>query len=248
MKPLENNQPAGAVVLRGDGLGAAYGRIRVVEDVALQLSTGEVVVLLGANGAGKSSLLGSIAGVVRGSGQLSLGQQALSGLSGEARAARGLALVPERRGNVFSAMTVEENLQVGLRLSPAARRKQILDNTLALFPILKERMQAKAGMLSGGEQQMLAIGMALGREPRVLLLDEPSQGLAPVVFDLLNDAFSALRQQGLALLVAEQNLPFASQIADRYLVIAHGHLVSEGPGEALHGIDDLMSLLMGEEA
>lgn len=229
-------------------MGAAYGRIRVVEDVALQLYAGELVVLLGANGAGKSSLLGAMAGVVRDSGRLTLERHVLAGLSGEARAALGLALVPERRGNVFSAMTVEENLEVGLRLSPPTRRKAVLERILTLFPILAERLSAKAGMLSGGEQQMLAIGMALGREPRVLLLDEPSQGLAPVVFDLLSKAFAELRSQGLALLVAEQNLPFAAQIADRYLVIAHGHLVADGSAQALQGIDDLMALYMGAEA
>ena len=145
-------------------------------------------------------------------------------------------------------MTVQENLELGLRLSPPAQRAAVLERILALFPILTERMQAKAGMLSGGEQQMLAIGMALGREPRALLLDEPSQGLAPVVFDLLRDAFLALRQQGLALLVTEQNLPFAAQIADRYLVMAHGHIVAQGQGSALQGIDDLMGLYMGAEA
>jgi len=246
MKPLES--PPASAILQGEGLGASHGRIRVVEGVSLRLMAGELAVLLGANGAGKSSLLGAMAGIVRGAGRLSLDGRSLSGLSGEARAARGLALVPERRGNIFSAMSVAENLELGLRLSAPARRPVIVERILALFPILKERMQARAGMLSGGEQQMLAIGMALGREPRVLLLDEPSQGLAPVVFDQLCDAFAELRRQGLTMLVAEQNLLFAAQIADRYLVISHGHLVAEGGGQELRGIDDLMALYMDVEA
>lgn len=247
MNPPNSTTPA-ATLLRGEALSAAYGRIRVVEGVDLELHASELTVLLGANGAGKSSLLGAMAGTVRGTGRLALGQRALDGLSSEARAALGLALVPERRGNVFSAMSVAENLELGLRLSAPARRPAILERILALFPILSERMQAKAGMLSGGEQQMLAIGMALGREPRVLLLDEPSQGLAPVVFDQLRGAFAELRRQGLAMLVAEQNLPFATQIADRYLVISHGHLVAEGPGDAIDGIDDPMALYMASGA
>jgi len=242
------NPPSDGLVLHGTGLTAAYGPIRVVDGVDLQLRAGELAVLLGANGAGKSSLLGAMAGIVRGQGTLTLDGQVLSGLGSELRAARGLALVPERRGNVFSAMTVAENLALGLRLSAPARRAAIQERILGLFPILAERLQARAGMLSGGEQQMLAIGMALGREPRALLLDEPSQGLAPVVFDLLRDTFAALRRQGLALLVAEQNLPFAAQIADRYMVLAHGHIVGAGSGQALHDIEDLMSLYVGSEA
>lgn len=239
---------ASSEVLSGRALGAAHGRIRVVENVDLVLRAGELVVLLGANGAGKSSLLGAMAGVVQGSGKLVMQGQALDGLTCEARAHRGLALVPERRGNVFSAMSVQENLALGLRMTSVERRVQVLQGILTLFPILEQRMSAMAGMLSGGEQQMLAIGMALGREPRVLLLDEPSQGLAPVIFDLLRDAFAALRERGIAMLVAEQNLPFASQIADRYVVIAHGHLVAAGDRQALQGVDDLMSLYMGAEA
>lgn len=246
MNRLDSHAPE--AILQGEGLGATYGRIRVVEGFSLRLVAGELAVLLGANGAGKSSLLGAMAGIVRGAGHLTLDGRSLSGLSGEARATRGLALVPERRGNIFSAMSVAENLDIGLRLSAPARRPAILERILTLFPILEERMQAKAGMLSGGEQQMLAIGMALGREPRVLLLDEPSQGLAPVVFDQLRDAFAELRRQGLTMLVAEQNLHFAAQIADRYLVISHGHLVAEGAGEGLRGIDDLMALYMDVES
>lgn len=239
MKSNENT------AFRCQGIGASHGRIRVVDGVALGVASGELLVLLGANGAGKSSLLGALAGTVQGRGTASLGSQDLMRLSAESRSAAGLAFVPERRGNVFSSMTVAENLDIGLRLTPVARRTEVRERIYGLFPILTQRLQAKAGMLSGGEQQMLAIGMALGREPRVLLLDEPSQGLAPVIFDVLRDAFVALRSLGLALLVAEQNLPFAAQIADRYVVLSHGGLVGEGSGHALQGVDDLMSLMLG---
>ncbi len=237
-----SDDAAPPAVLQVQALSASYGRIRVVDGVDLQLAAGQLTVLLGANGAGKSSLLGAIAGTVRGGGAIVLDGLPLSGLSGERRAVRGLAFVPERRGNVFSAMTVAENLALGLRLCPVARRETVRERVLSLFPILADRMDAKAGMLSGGEQQMLAIGMALGREPRVLLLDEPSQGLAPVIFDLLRDAFVQLRRQGLALLVAEQNLAFGAQIADRYLVISHGELCGAGDGRSLREVDDLVQL------
>lgn len=241
--PIEQQTP----VLRGTSLGASYGRITVVSGVDLTLHKGELVALLGPNGAGKSSLLGAIAGAVRGVGELELNGASLDRLPTHLRAARRLAFVPERRGNVFSAMTVAENLAIGLRLSPVERRAAIHTSITELFPILQQRMHATAGMLSGGEQQMLAIGMALGREPDVLILDEPSQGLAPVIFDLLQKAFDALKQRGIALLVAEQNLPFAARIADRYIVLSHGAIVASGGKEDLQRHDELLSAYLSEE-
>lgn len=238
--------PAPVLVTRQAG--ASYGRIRVVNAIDLSVVPGELLVLLGPNGAGKSSLFGAMAGLVRGHGEVTLLQQSLTGMSPEQRACAGMAFVPERRGNVFSAMSVAENLELGLRLAPQSRHAVIRERILGLFPILRERTSAAAGMLSGGEQQMLAIGMALGREPKVLLLDEPSQGLAPVIYDVLQATFIALRKQGIALLVAEQNLPFAARIADRYVVLAHGDIVAAGDPHQLHGVDDLMALYMQTES
>lgn len=234
-------------LLAARSIGAAYGRIQVVFDVDLELGSGELLGLLGPNGAGKSSLLGALAGSVRGRGDLTLGTKPLGSLPAHQRAAQGLAFVPERRGNVFSGMTVQENLALGLRLSPPQRRAEVRNRILDLFPILRERMEATAGMLSGGEQQMLAIGMALGREPTVLILDEPSQGLAPIVFDLLQRAFETLKQEGLALLVAEQNLSFAAKIADRYVVLSHGAIVASGGKEDLQQRDELLAAYMDVE-
>lgn len=228
-------------VLCGRGLGAAYGRIQVVFDVDIDVRRGELVSVLGPNGAGKSSLLGAIAGAVRGRGQLNLNGTTLDGLAAHRRAGRGLAFVPERRGNVFSSMTVAENLEIGMRMAPKERREAIHDHIAGLFPILMQRLDAKAGMLSGGEQQMLAIGMALGREPHVLILDEPSQGLAPVIFDLLHRAFDTLKAEGIGLLMAEQNLPFAAQVSDRYLVLSRGGIVSSGDRDGLKHHDQLMA-------
>ena len=241
------NETSSQPALSSRGLIASYGRIRVVHGVDLQIERGELVVLLGPNGAGKSSFLGALAGVVRGRGEVLLDGRPLTDLSAERRAAQGLAFVPERRGNVFSSMSVAENLELGLRLAPRERRDAIRARILDLFPILTERMAAPAGMLSGGEQQMLAIGMAMGREPRVMLLDEPSQGLAPVIYDLLESAFAKLCQEGMSLLVAEQNLPLAARIADRYLVLSHGAIVAGGDPQQLKGVDDLLALYMHAE-
>ncbi len=235
--------PNGAL-LAARSMRATYGPVQVVFDVELEVQAGELVGLLGPNGAGKSSLLGAMAGAVRGSGELLVKNKQLKTLSMHQRAANGLGFVPERRRNVFSSMTVAENLALGLRLLPTERREDVRDRILQLFPILKDRMDAVAGMLSGGEQQMLAIGMALGKEPTVLILDEPSQGLAPVVLDILQRTFETLKQEGLALLVAEQNLAFASKIADRYLVLSHGVIVASGGKDDLQQRDALLAAYM----
>lgn len=243
----QTHPSADPLVLCGHGLGAAYGRIQVVFDVDIEVRRGELVGILGPNGAGKSSLLGAIAGAVRGNGELSLNGIALTGLPAHRRAGKGLAFVPERRGNVFGSMTVAENLEIGMRMAPKTRREAIHEHIGGLFPILMERLNAQAGMLSGGEQQMLAIGMALGREPDVLILDEPSQGLAPVIFDLLHSAFETLKKEGIGLLMAEQNLPFAAQVADRYLVLSHGVIVSSGDRDDLKQHDQLMAAYLSAD-
>lgn len=224
---IEQTAASGHVLI-GKSVRAFHGKIEVVFGVDVEVVAGELVVVLGANGAGKSSLLGALAGSVRSQGEVELGGRRIGSLSVGRRAACGLAFVPERRGNVFPPMSVAENLEIGLRLSPRERRPSVRERLLDLFPILRERRAALAGSLSGGEQQMLAIAMALGREPSALILDEPSQGLAPVVYDHLQRAFDALKGLRLALLVAEQNLPFAAQIADRYFILSHGVRVAAG--------------------
>jgi branched-chain amino acid transport system ATP-binding protein len=228
------------------GLRAFYQRIEVVFGVDFELSPGEVVLVLGANGAGKSSLLGSICGLVRSQGEVTLGGKRVDTLSARQRAVAGLSFVPERRGNVFAPISVDENLDIGLRLLPRETREEVRARLLELFPILCERGDTQASALSGGEQQMLAIAMALGREPSVLILDEPSQGLAPVIFDHLEHAIGILKSRGIALLVAEQNLPFAAQIADRYVVLGHGLRVAEGTREDLRQRGDLLDVYLGD--
>jgi branched-chain amino acid transport system ATP-binding protein len=221
------------MALHVEHLSARYGRIEVCRDVSFDAADGEFLVVLGPNGAGKSSLLGAIAGVVAGGGDIRIGGEMLQRKLARQRAGMGLALVPEGRRNLFSPLTVEENLQLGLRLLPVADRQAMQVSLHSMFPILSERPRQPAGLLSGGEQQMLAIAVAIARRPSVLLLDEPSQGLAPVILDLLVEAISALRAMGLTVVLAEQNHRFASRLADRYVVLQGGDIVGGGTGTEL---------------
>jgi branched-chain amino acid transport system ATP-binding protein len=226
---------------------ARYGRITVVSDVTLAVAPGEIVAVLGANGAGKSSLLGAIAGTVSGSGQIEINGTSISSFPSYKRAVRGLSMVPEQRRNVFAAMSVKENMDLGLRLLPALEREEQREFILGLFPILKERQSSSAGMLSGGEQQMLAISLALGRKPAVMIFDEPTQGLAPTVFDTLEHVFNVLKKRGLAMILAEQNVPFAARVADRYLILSQGAIVREGEGADLRNPEDIAAMFLGSK-
>jgi branched-chain amino acid transport system ATP-binding protein len=233
------------VVMSCKGISARYSRITVVSGVDLTLRAGEMLAVLGPNGAGKSSMLGSIAGIVSGGGEVIVRERSIGRMSAHAKAANGIAFVPEQRGNIFPTMSVRENVDVGLRLLPQQAREEQREFILSLFPILKQRDQAMAGVLSGGEQQMLAIGLALGRNPDVLILDEPSQGLAPAVFDILERAFEVLKSRGLALLLAEQNVPFAGRVADRYVILSYGQIVRSGGKKDLENPEELADAFMG---
>lgn len=232
------------MTLRLSGLHAGYGRIEVCREIELIVADGEFLAVLGANGAGKSTLLGAIAGSVASRGGIELDGKPLAALNARDRARQGLALVPEGRRNLFSPLTVMENFQLGLRLLPAHERSRTLDELLAMFPILATRRTQPAGLLSGGEQQMLALAVALARRPSVLLLDEPSQGLAPVVLQNLLEQIGGLRKMGLAVLLAEQNHRFAAQLCDRYLVLSHGEIVGGGNADDLHDPELVAHALM----
>jgi branched-chain amino acid transport system ATP-binding protein len=232
--------------LRISCLHAGYGRIEVCRDIGLEVADGEFLALLGANGAGKSTLLGAIAGSVASRGSVELDGRALARLNARERARSGLALVPEGRRNLFSPLTVAENMQLGLRLLPAAGRARKQDELFAMFPILAARRTQAAGLLSGGEQQMLALAVALARGPSVLLLDEPSQGLAPLVLQNLAQRIGALRQLGVAVLLAEQNHRFAAQLCDRYVVLSSGEIAGGGDGNELQDAEHVAHALMAE--
>jgi branched-chain amino acid transport system ATP-binding protein len=210
-----------------------YGSIVALRGISLDVGRGEIVSVVGPNGAGKSSLMLSLTGIVRSEGQITLDGKSIAGLSPEAIAERGLSLVPEDRG-IFSSLTVQENLSLGGTL-PRARADfdRRLDEVFELFPILRERLHGSAGKLSGGEQQQLAIGRALMSLPQLLLLDEPSLGLAPVVIDRVYDAITLLRKKGLSILVVEQNAERALSVADRTYVLSTGSVVMSGESDAL---------------
>ena len=232
------------MTLRIAGLHAGYGRIEVCRHIGLTLADGEFLAVLGANGAGKSTLLGAIAGVVSARGTIELDGVRLDRMNARERARRGLAFVPEGRRNLFPPLTVHENLQLGLRLLPAPQRPRMLQELMEMFPILASRRLQPAGLLSGGEQQMLALALALARRPSVLLLDEPSQGLAPLLLHNLAKQIGALRSLGVSVLLAEQNHRFAAQLCDRYVVLASGELAGAGTGDEMQDTDRVAAALM----
>ncbi|MBL9051695.1 MAG: ABC transporter ATP-binding protein [Tabrizicola sp.] len=214
-------------------LSVRYGQIEAVRGLGLSVAKGSVTVLLGSNGAGKSSTLNAIAGLAAPRGRIEFEGSRIDGQAPEDIVRKGIALCPEGR-RVFPSLSVAENLHLGGAVHAtgdelAAR----IEAELARFPILRERYHQKAGLLSGGEQQMLAIARALMSAPRLLLLDEPSLGLAPKVVDQVFDLILTLRDQGITILLVEQNAERALEIADRGYVLQSGDLVLSGTGEEL---------------
>jgi len=214
-------------MLEVDAIHTFYGESHVLHGASLEVSRGEVVALLGRNGAGKTTLVRSIIGFERPRrGRIAWEGAAIEGQPPYAIARRGVGLVPQGR-RLFAPLSVAENLVFGARPGPWTA-----DRVYALFPRLRERAEQGATTLSGGEQQMLAIGRALLTNPRLLLLDEPSEGLAPLIVRELGRVLAALKGEGLAMLVVEQNLPLALRVADRVYVLSRGRVVYHGsPGE-----------------
>ena len=215
--------------LQVTGLRARHGRIEVCRDITFNAGDGEFLIVLGPNGAGKSSLLGALAGSVDSDGEVLLDGRALQQLPARRRARLGLALVPEGRRNLFSPLTVEENMQLGLRLLPVAEHNAMRSSLQAMFPILSSRASQPAGLLSGGEQQMLAIAVAL----------------APVILEHLVELIGGLRSLGLTVVLAEQNHRFAARLADRYVVLQGGEIVGGGTGDELNDRERAAAALMG---
>ena len=216
-----------------ENIHAGYGRVRVLHDVTLSLASGEAIGVLGPNGAGKTTLLRTIAGLCTVyDGSVVFDGKPLDGMPVHARASLGLAHVPEGR-RIWPSLTVEENLLIGAwRLTPAERKREVsalLDSVIDLFPRLKERFRARAGVLSGGEQQMLAIGRALMSKPSVILVDEPSIGLAPIMVEAVMGALHRLRQQkNLAIMLVEQRTQEILDLCDRVYILNRGRLVDGG--------------------
>ncbi len=222
-----------------------YGRNRVLQNVNLTLERGEIVTLLGANGAGKSTLVKSISGLLRAeTGTILLEGEPIEALPPAERLRRGIAHVPEGR-QIFAGMTVAENLELGAYASPDQDYSERLQFVWTLFPILRERMQDIAGNFSGGQQQMLAIARGLMSKPKILLLDEPSLGVAPLLVSEIFRLIVSLRAQGITILLAEQNARQALSIADRGYVFENGRITLSGSSKDLLNSPEIAERYLG---
>jgi len=214
------------------GLSVAYGKVEAVRDVSLNIAPGSIVTVIGANGAGKTTLLNAVMGLLPSRGGVVFDGLPLDNYAIEERVTMGLALVPERR-ELFGSMTVADNLLLGGFRRPAAERAEALEQVYARFPRLKERRPQLAGTLSGGERQMLAMGRALMSRPRLLMLDEPSLGLAPLIVRDIFEIIVGLKATGVSILLVEQNARAALQVADHAYVMELGEITADGPAARL---------------
>ena len=233
-------------MLKVDNLEVAYGNIKAIKGISLEVNQGEIVTLIGPNGAGKSTTLRAISGILKPrSGSITFNGERIDGVEGHEVVAKGICQSPEGR-RIFPRMSVDENLDLGAFLrndkaAIAADRERVLD----LFPRLKERIDQKAGTMSGGEQQMLAIGRALMGSPKLLLLDEPSMGLAPVLVDMIFETIEKINKQGTTILLVEQNALAALNVADRAYVLESGSIKMSGKAKDLISNDEVTKAYLG---
>ena len=213
-------------LLKVDNLHVYYGSIHAIKGVSFEVNEGEIVTLIGANGAGKSTTLNTIAGLLKPhSGSIMLHDQNIVGVPADKIVSKGMALCPEGR-RIFLQMTVLENLEMGGYTRPNSELEESIENVYDHFPRLKERYKQVAGTLSGGEQQMLAMGRALMSKPKLMMMDEPSMGLAPILVEQIFDIIRELKQAGTTILLVEQNAQMALSIADRAYVLETGKIVN----------------------
>jgi branched-chain amino acid transport system ATP-binding protein len=234
------------IILKVADLHVNYGNVAALRGVSIEVQAGEIVAVIGPNGAGKSTLLLTIAGIVRPArGAVALEGGSILGIAPERLVTRGLSLVPEGR-HIFASLMVAENIRLG---ATGRRDKstvaQDLDRVLTMFPILRQRYRQKAGQLSGGEQQMLAIARAIMARPRLLLIDEPSLGLAPLIVNQVYEAVSALRESGVTVLVVEQNVHRALAVADRTYVMNSGNVTMAGRSSELKTAEGFQEAYFG---
>lgn len=228
-------------------MSVAYGDVRALWDVSLEVEEGSIVALVGANGAGKTTLLKTISGLLHPiSGHILFEGEDLAHLNTKHRVDKGIVMVPEGR-RLFQTLTVLENLRLGAYLPKArAGYNDSLERVFALFPVLKDRMNGKAGLMSGGEQQMLAIGRAVMARPRLVMIDEASLGLSPILTRTIFDLIVALNAQGTTVLLVEQNIHMALKICSKAYVMKTGHIVLSGTGGELLANDDVRKAYVGE--
>jgi branched-chain amino acid transport system ATP-binding protein len=233
-------------LLQLSGINTYYGQIHILDNLSLNVGEGELVSLLGGNASGKSTTLKTILGLVQpATGSVEFAGEEVTGRSTSYRIGRGMAIVPENR-RLFAPMTVLENLEMGAYLTKNGQgRKEDFERVYGLFPLLHERRHQLAGTLSGGEQQMVAMGRALMSHPKLLLMDEPSMGLAPILVERSFEIIQQVNESGVAMLVVEQNANMALSIADRGYVLSTGRLVLEGPAKELLAHEDLRKAYLG---
>ena len=233
-------------MLKLENLEVAYGNIKAIKGISLEVNQGEIVTLIGSNGAGKSTTLRAISGILKPkSGSITFNGERIDGVEGHDIVAKGICQSPEGR-RIFPKMSVDENLDLGAFLRNdkegiAADRDRVLE----LFPRLRERIDQKAGTMSGGEQQMLAVGRALMGSPKLLLLDEPSMGLAPVLVDMIFETIEKINKQGTTILLVEQNALAALNVADRAYVLESGSIKMSGQAKDLISNDEVTKAYLG---
>ena len=233
------------MMLKVNDINVYYGAIHAIKGVSFEVNDGEIVTLIGANGAGKSTILNTVSGLLKSkTGSIEFLGQPLNGVPAHKIVERGIAHVPEGR-RVFLSMTVEENLEMGAYTRPNSGVADHLERVYEQFPRLKERRRQVAGTLSGGEQQMLAMGRGLMSDPKLLMLDEPSMGLAPILVEQIFEIIASLHKAGTTILLVEQNARMALSVADRGYVLETGKIALSGTGKELAESDDIKKAYLG---
>ena len=233
-------------VLKIDDINVYYGSIHAIKGISFDVKKGEIVTLIGANGAGKSTTLNTVSGLLKpGDGSVFFDGSSIVGVPAHKIVGKGMALCPEGR-RIFAQLSVEENLEMGAFTRPGSEIKDSMERVYENFPRLKERYKQTAGTLSGGEQQMLAMGRALMSKPDLLMLDEPSMGLAPILVDQIFEIIKKLHKNGTTILLVEQNAQMALSIADRAYVLETGKIVNEGTGAELLHDDSVRKAYLGD--